>query len=169
MGEGNSFSLLVCPQGGEVPTPNQVRMGGGGTPKYLPPGQGTYLPRPGQDGEGEGLPLGTYLQPRYLPPSQVRMGEGTSRHLPPWPRYLPPSQVRMGQAVPHGTYSHPAKVLTSRPGQDGGGGTPRYLPPPQPRYLPPPTKVPTPRPPPPPAKDLLHGGQYASCVHAGGL
>ena len=55
------------------------------------------------------------------------------------------------------------KVPTPRPGQDGGGGYP---------------KVPTPQPgrggggypkvgTTPPAKDLLHGGQYASCVHAG--
>ena len=64
MREGNSFTLLVCPQGGgvpqstyppaKVPTP-PARSGweGGGTPRYLPHDQGTYPPpRPGQDGRG---------------------------------------------------------------------------------------------------------------------
>ena len=36
----------------------------------------------------------------------------------------PPSQVKMGKTVPQGTYPPPQS------GQDGGGGTPRYLPPP---------------------------------------
>ena len=77
MGEGNSFSLLVCPH----------------------PGGRGYLPWPGPDrGRGD--------QCTYSPPP---------------------------------------------PGQDGWGSTPRYLPPP------------------PQTKDLLHGGPYASCVHAGGL
>ena len=78
-------------------------------------------PRPGQD-------LGGIS--RYLPPSQVRMGEGGI------PKYLPPGQVRTGRG---GTPRHlpPGQVRT------GGGGTPRYLPPwpgqdrgGTPRYLP---------------------------------
>ena len=81
---------------------------------------------------GEGVPTlarstwgrGT---PRYLPPSQVRLGEGYPNVPNP-----SPCQVRMGGrvGVPQGTYP------PSLPGQDGGkgGGTPRYLPPlPRPR------------------------------------
>ena len=57
-GEGNVFSLFTGGGGGgtctkvtvptppaKVPTPIQVQMGGGrGTPRYLPPSQGTYPP-----------------------------------------------------------------------------------------------------------------------------
>ena len=93
MGEGNSFSLLVCPQGG-VPTLAKSKV------RTPPHGQGTY-------------PL-----------------------------------ARSGWGVPQGIYP------PARSGQVGQG-TPRYLPPPRPRYLPPPAK--------------LHGGRYASCVHAGRL
>ena len=61
MGEGNSFSLLVCPHPG-VPTLARSRWGMGGDPKI-----GTLLakvgtPQPGQDG-GEGYPnVGTPRQ-----------------------------------------------------------------------------------------------------------
>ena len=122
MGEGNSFSLLVCPQG----VPNLARS------KVPTP--------PGQVRTGGGVPQGTFHPPRYLPPRQVRMG-GTPRYLPQWPRYLPPwprylpplSQVRPGEeGVPHGTYP-----LSPRPVRTGEGV-------PQGTY--PPAKVPTPQP-----------------------
>ena len=72
MGEGNSFSLLVCPHPGEGGTyPGQVQMGGGPQGIYPPP-------KPGQD-EEKGVPQGTY------PTGQVRMGRGTPRYLAPWP------------------------------------------------------------------------------------
>ena len=89
MGEGNSFSLLVCPGAGGVPALARSRQGGRGYP-MVP----TSLAGSGQWGR------------RYpkVPTPQVKMGWGT-------PRYLPP------------THS---------------------------------------------AKDLLHSGQYASCIHAGG-
>ena len=77
MGEGNSFSLLVCPHpGGGGTYPGQVQTGGRGTPRYLPP-------RPGQDGR-KGVPQGTY------PAGQVKMAGGV-----PQGTYLP-GQVRMG-------------------------------------------------------------------------
>ena len=55
MGKGNVFSLFTAGGGrGGTPRclpprprhlpPGHVRMGGGGTPRYLLPGQGTYLP-----------------------------------------------------------------------------------------------------------------------------
>ena len=58
-----------------------------------------------------------------LVPVQVRTGgEGTPRYLPPRPRYLPLSQVRIGEGeIP--------KVPTSPARSGGEGGTPRYLPP----------------------------------------
>ena len=136
MGEGNSFSLLVCPELGEGGTyPGQV--------------QGSYPPPSRKDG-------GTLW---YLPDGQDR-GKGRV-----YPRYLPPAKVptppaRSAQGVPQGTTTHLAKVPTPQPGQDGGGLTPRYLPPsqvrkgegiPQGTYL-------------PPAKDLLHDGWYVFLV-----
>ena len=127
------------PQGTYPPPPNQVRMGEG-----VP--QGTY-PWPGQDGRGS--------TPRYLPASQVRTGEGVPQGTYPparsgqgeeYPKVPTPQPhpgqglatwqvvcllhshgrtflVRMGDRVPQGTYPWP--------GQDGGGSTPRYLPPSQ--------------------------------------
>ena len=81
MGEGNSFSLLVCPHPGGT-YPGQVQMGG-----EVP--QGTY-PHPGQDGGG--VPQGTYPWPGQ------DGGRGT-------PKYLPPA--RLGRGVPQGTYPPP--------------------------------------------------------------
>ena len=66
---------------------SQVRMGGGGTQRYLPPGQG-----------------------RNPSPSQVRTGErgGTPWYLPPTTKLgTPPGQVRMGEGVPQSTYPLP--------------------------------------------------------------
>ena len=103
-------------------------------------GGGRYLPQARSGGR----------YPKVPTPSQVR-GGGT-------PRYLLPGLVTMGEGVPQGTYP--------QPGQDRGGATPRYLPPlyrsGEGRGYP---KVPTPF----RAKDLLQGGRYSSCVHAGGL
>ena len=169
MGEGNSFSLLVCPQGGGGTYPGQeggrgnpspARSGWGRvTPRYLPPAK-VPTPWPGQDGGG-GIP-------RYLPTSQVRTGDGVVRSTTP-------GQVRMGEGV--------AKVPNHQPGQDGGGSSPRYLSASHVRTgeavaqgtIPHPSqvrmgggrgypKVPNPL---PPAKVLLHGGRYASCIYAG--
>ena len=163
MEEGNSFSLLVCPQGGggrylgpgqdrgypkvptppaKVPTPppSQVRIGGRGYPKVQPDQDGGYpkVPTPFPD-------EGTYPAPQ---PGQDRG----------YPRYLTPPPP-------------PAKVPTPQARSGWGRGYPK-VPTPQPRYLPPsPGQVRTgeggglvPL-----AKDLLHGGRYASCVHTGGL
>ena len=172
MEEGISFSLLVCPQGGtypgqiqtypldrsgwgrgylKVPTP-PVRSGwgypkvpthwpgqdGGGVP------QGTYLPPPARSEQGRG---GT---PRYLPPARSGWGEGYAKVPNPQPgqyggtpSYLPTCQVRMGGGVPQGTYP-PGQVRM-------GEGIPQGTYPPR-------------HPPTLPAKDLLHGGRYASCV-----
>ena len=74
------------------------------------------------------------------------------------------------EGVPQGTYPPLAKVPTPLADQDWGRGYPK-VPTPRPRYLPP-SQVrmgggvpqgtyPT------PARDLLHGERYASCVHAG--
>ena len=143
MGEGNSFSLLVCPQGG------------GG---YLPlPLAKVPTPQPGQDGWEE-YPKVPTPQPRYLPPGQVRMGEGVPQGTyPPIQGTYPPARSGWGR-VPQGTYPLWPRHLPPWPGRDGEGvpqGT-NSPPPSRPRYL-------------PPAKDLLHGGWYTSCVHAGGL
>ena len=70
IGEGNSFSYLVCPHPGGT-YPGQVQMGKGVPQGTYPPlparsgqGRGTprYLPPPGQEWEGEGVPQGTYSQ-----------------------------------------------------------------------------------------------------------
>ena len=45
----------------KVPNPPPARFQWGGAPRYLPPCQGTYPPRPGPDGGARGTP-------RYLPP-----------------------------------------------------------------------------------------------------
>ena len=95
---------------------------------------------------GGGVPQGTYPHPRYLPPTPGQVWQGGT------PRYLPPNQVWWGQGVPKGTYPLPKVPTPPDQVPMGRGDTLRYLPP-----LP------------PPAKDLLHGGRYASCVHAGGL
>ena len=172
----------VCSQGGggtypKVPNPIQVKMGeylpppqvriggqgGGSTPWYLLPDQGTYpptLPRylsPIQIRIWRGFPQGTYPLPRYLTPRylsphtlpmytypdvQIRMGGGgTPTYLPHQSTYHPhPHPGPDGEEVAQGTYPCPTKVPThpARSGW-GRGGTPRYLTPP------PPTKVPTPR------------------------
>ena len=180
----------VYPQGGR---------GGAGTPRYLTSTKvPTLSPNPGQDGVGEGVPQGTYPLPRYLPPPpiQVRMGERVPQGNNNPPRYLPLPLSRSGwggglgrgtsRYLPpcQGTYPPP------HPGQDGGGVTPRYLPPAKvptpsliqvrmwgadkggtPRYLPPPSSQGTY---PHPGigehmEYLIRCGQYASCVHAGGL
>ena len=147
MGEGNSFNLLVCPrgEGGYLPWPGS---------KYLPLWPRFLGPRPGQDG-------GT---PRYLPPGQVRSGEGVPQGTYHQLAKVPTPLARSDGGTPR--YLHPSQVRV------GGGGTPRYLSPPQPRYLPPSQVMMggTPRyvlPPPP--KDLLHGGRHDSCVQAGGF
>ena len=130
-------------------------------------------------GGQDGVPQGTYPpNPRYLPPIQVRMGEGYPKVPPPakvptppsrsgqgWrgtPRYLPPVQVR----VPQGTYTPPAKVPTPHPGPDreGDRGYPKVpTARPLPRYLhPPPSGIGQ------HIQYLICCGRYASCVQAGG-
>ena len=91
----------VCPQGG------------GGTSRYLPPGQGSY-PSPSRSGWGRGTPS-------YLPPIQVRTGGG-------YPKVPTPVQVRMGGGST-ARYLPPIQVRM--------GGTARYLPPSQGTYPPP--------------------------------
>ena len=97
----------------------------------------------------------TYLKVPDPPPPPSRLGRGEEGYPkvlitpPPQPRYLPPSsRSGWGRGYP--------KVPTPCPGQDEGGGTPRYLPPVQvrmregvPQYTYPssPVKVPTPPPP----------------------
>ena len=78
MGEGNSFSLLVCPQGG------------GG---YLPWPGPRYLPPKARSGWGEGVPQGTF------PPVGSGWGEGYSKVPTPQPRYLPPPPPHQGLAI----------------------------------------------------------------------
>ena len=157
MGEGITFSLLVCPRGGGVPQgtyplprlkylplPGQVRTGGGGTI----PSQGTH-PSWARSGCGEGVPQGIYSPwPRYLPPGQVMRGRGYPKVPTPWPRHLHPlGQVRMGEGMGYSKVPTPwPRYLPLSQGiyplgqvRVGGGGIPRYLPPP-------PAKVPTPSP-----------------------
>ena len=92
MGEGNSFSLLVCPHTGgrapqgRYPPPSQVRMGGGGVLKVGTPGQGRYPTWPGQDGGGYpkvGTPFSTKV---VTPLAKLEWGEG----VPPPPPFPPP-------------------------------------------------------------------------------
>ena len=120
-------------------------LGGGGTPRYLPPPprQGT-LP-PGQVWQGEGVPQGTYPLARsngergreypkvptshqgtYPPPARSDWGEGGPR-----PRYLlPPGQVQWGRG-----YSKVPTTLTRSNGEGGSTrqGTYPLSPPPQDR------------------------------------
>ena len=108
------------------------------------------------------------------PPLSPQPGPGQGTHPPPphWP--VPKQGTPLQLSLPHGQDQDREEGQVRM----GGWGTPRYLTPP-----PPPArsgwgegypKVPTPLPgqsryPPPPVKDLVHGGQYASCVHSGGL
>ena len=94
-------------------------------------------------------------------PSQVTTrGRGYPKLPPPsHGTYPPPGQVRMGGRYPM-VHTPLAKVPTPPPGEDRGRGYPKAP------TSPPPAKLPTPS---PLAKDLPHGGRYASCVHAGGL
>ena len=104
------------------------RGGGGGTPRYLPPGQVQM---------GGGVPQGTYPTAKVpTPPARFRWVGGNPRYLPPWPRYLLPIQVQMWR---EGTryLPPPAKVPTPKPGPYEGEGVPQgTYPPPRPRYLP---------------------------------
>ena len=78
--EGNSLSLLVCPQGMGVPILDRSKV-----PIPLDKIPNPPPPQPGQDGGG-----GT---PRYLPPSQVRTGElSTQGTYPPAKVPTPPCQ-----------------------------------------------------------------------------
>ena len=82
MEEGNSFSLLVCPQGG------------GGTPRYLPlpPDQGTLgYPSPHPD----------------HPPARSRQGMWYPKVPTPWPRYLAPQLGQDGGAPRYTTGGMP--------------------------------------------------------------
>ena len=88
-------------------------------------------------------------------------GGGTTRYLPPCqgtyppPGYLPPfpGQDRGEGGRTPGTYPYPHQGTYPPPVQDGGGGTPRYLPLSRSRLgeegytkVPTPAKVPTPHP-----------------------
>ena len=156
--EGNSFTLFVCPHrgGGEggsgSGTPPPPR-GGGGYPGPVPPEGGdpgpVPPPPPPPPGGGGGVP-GSGTPP---PPG----GGGTQV------RYPPPGGGGGG--------GYPGPVPPPPPG-GGGGGVPGSGTPPPPRGYP--GQVP-----PPPGgggtrvgqqkEYSLHGGRYASCVHAGGL
>ena len=112
MGEGSSFSLLVCPReegrgylpwpGPRYQPPTQIRMWGGDTPRYLPHQSGgtpRYLtplakvPTPSpRSGWGEGVSQGAYPWPKYLPLQPGQDGDRGYAKVPtPWPRYLPPT------------------------------------------------------------------------------
>ena len=143
--EGNSFTLLVCPQGG-YPYPimlcniSQNAMG-------QPVGEGT-LPGPagGVPARGgypaRGYPVGGYPVGGTLPGGTLPGGTQV--------RYPPPGPGQDGGypswGVPRSGVTPPAGY-PPWPGQDGGGGTQLG----QHREY------------------LLHGARYASCVHAGGL
>ena len=167
--EGNSFTLFVCPhRGGEGGYPGPVPPPGGGVPRSgTPPGGGgTWVRYPPPGGGGTQVRYtppggGTQVwsprggtQVRYPPggggwyPGQVPPPGGTQVQYPP-PRGVPRS------GTPPGGGGYPGQVTP--PG--GGGGTRvRYPPPPRGGY------------PVGQQKEYsLHGGRYASCVHAGGL
>ena len=138
--EGNSFTLFVCPHGGE---------GGPGTP----PLGGTRVRYPPRGVPGSGTPLGGY--PGQVPPRGVP-GSGT----PPqgYPGQVPPrgggvTRVRYPPGGCPGT--PPGGCLGTPPGgYPGPGGVPRSGGG---------TRVGQQK------EYSLHGGRYASCVHAGGL
>ena len=135
MGEGNSFSLLVCPQG----------EGGGST--YPGQVQGTYPPL-ARSGQGKGVPQGTYSGQGTYPLARSGWGEGVPT---PWPRYLPPPRSGWRgstprdllpqhgpdtqEVVPQGTYppgqdegrGYPKLPTSPSQVRTGEGGTPRYL------------------------------------------
>ena len=103
MGEGNSFSLLVCPQGRRVLTLARSKV-----PTPSPPGQGTYHPARSGWGGGEKYPkvptpltrsawgrgypkVPTHPPTAKVPTPPVRSGQGGYLKVPtPWPRHLPP-------------------------------------------------------------------------------
>ena len=94
----------------KVPTPQPrylppAKSNGGGTPRYLLPGQGTYPP-PSQAQWGG---VGTYPQQRYLPPPphQARSDGG-------YPKVPTPARSDGGGGVPQGTYPL-SKVPTPLP------------------------------------------------------
>ena len=113
---------------------------------------------------GGGVPT-----PRYLPslpanaptPQQVRMGGGVT------PRYIPPcpGQDRGQGGTPRYLNPPPPTKVPTPPGQDGGRGTSKYLPPiltrgrwgtPSPgigQHM----------------EYLIYCGRFASCDHEGGL
>ena len=121
-GEGEGYPKVPTPWPRNLP-PSQVRRGGGVSQGIYPlakvpttwPGQGEEYPKvptPTQPDPDRGGGI-----PRYLPPSQVRTGEGIPQGT------YPPTQP--GQDGGKGTPRYLPAPL--RPGQDGGGGTPRYL------------------------------------------
>ena len=140
--EGNSFTLFVCPH-----------LGGGTRTWHPPPGGGTQTWPPPGGGGG---------YPDLTPPRGVPGPDTPPRGVPgpdspggvPGPD-TPPGGTRTWHTPPGGTRTYPPR-----------GGTRTW----------PPRGVPGPDPPPGGGTQVgqqkeysLHGGRYASCIHAGGL
>ena len=154
-----SIHPSVCPQGGGYPYPimlcnisqNAMRQRRGGYPVRYPPGGGTR----------SGTPPGGYpvrYPPGGIPGSGPPWG-GTRSGTPPggYPVRYPPGGVPGSGTPPGGTR------VRYPPGGVPGSGTP---PGGYPAQVPPPgggTRVGQQK------EYSLHGGRYASCVHAGGL
>ena len=144
----------------KVPTPSARSQQGRGYPKVPTPIEGTYPLVRSQ----WGVPQGTYPLPAQgtYPLARSQWGRGYPKVPTPLPK-VPTLPARSWWGVPQGTYP-PPKIPTPSQVLTGGGGTPRYLPPSRSGR-----GVPQGTPPNHPAKDLLHGRRYTSCVHAGGL
>ena len=149
--EGNSFTLFVCPhrgEGGSRYPPGGVPGSGtppGGYPGQEPPWGGTRVRYPpGGVVPGSGTPLGGV--PGSGPPSGVPGPPRGGTRV----RYPPGGYP--GQVPPLGGYLVGGTRVRYPPGGVPGSGTP-----------PGGTRVGQQK------EYSLHGGRYASCVHAGGL
>ena len=188
--EGNSFTLFVCPHlGGGYPYPimlcniSQNAMGQRGVPDQVPPSQGT----PPRGGTRSATPPPRGGLPGQVPPPGGTLAGGTLVRNPPRggtlaggvPGQVPPGGVPWPGGTRSGTPSTRSGwggtlaggVGVPWPGgYPGWGGYPGQVPPPpgQVRMGGVPcwgggTQVGQQK------EYSLHGGRYASCVHAGGL
>ena len=145
------------PRSGYPPGGSGYPPGWGGTwVRYTPRGG---VPRSGYPPGGSGYPPGGGVPGSGTPP-----GEGGTQVQVPPPGGVPGSGTPPGRGVPRSGYPPGGTRVRYPPGGVPGSGTPPGVPrsgyPPRGGYL---TRVGQQK------EYSLHGGRYASCVHAGGL